>query len=280
MHSNGFRYFVITLSLLFAVAFIAIQVAGRMAGRANATLESIDTSNPTVAKEAPLFDRLMKDLIRFHGETPKVQHRAEPYPQLRKPGVLGVFEDMPANIALFRAINGTRHPWLDGFAIVMLYLGSGWIILPFFFMLAVYRLPRVWVLAWALILETALIVILKEIFSQPRPVSVVGDIYLLEVIRWGSFPSGDVAMAFVLAWVGMRPERWWWKVSLILYAVAVSYQRMYVGAHFPLDVITGAALGIACSEIIEWIFRWWKAWRGTANATETLPASAPADQTA
>jgi undecaprenyl-diphosphatase len=59
-----------------------------------------------------------------------------------------------------------------------------------------------------------------------------------------SFPSGHATMSFACAVVlaGAFPRC---RIPLLLLAAAVAWSRVYVGVHYPLDVLAGAALGAA-----------------------------------
>ncbi len=72
------------------------------------------------------------------------------------------------------------------------------------------------------------------VYAEPRP--------LVSVPHSGAFPSGHAASAFaaatVIAWASRRLA-----VPAYLLATLVAWSRVYVGVHWPLDVIGGAALG-------------------------------------
>lgn len=86
----------------------------------------------------------------------------------------------------------------------------------------------------------------KDLLERPRPDPEVLDIVLRDPDATGfGFPSGHATMAFALAAVlhPVVPRRWRWAPWVIAGAVGVA--RVYVGVHFPMDVVGGAALGTA-----------------------------------
>jgi undecaprenyl-diphosphatase len=89
---------------------------------------------------------------------------------------------------------------------------------------------------------------LKDWSGRPRPAGV----HIRDHVGGAGFPSGHTATAFAVAVVfaAWLPTRWR-AVPLVLAAV-VGLARMYVGAHYPLDVLGGAAwggaVGLAISE--------------------------------
>jgi membrane-associated phospholipid phosphatase len=153
-------------------------------------------------------------------------------------------ENAPVNIALFRWINGHHTPALDWFFLLYSYLGMGYVVVPVLLYAWFWRRPMLWPLIIALLVETALVLVLKNAIDQPRPVMVLPDVRLLIKLRYYSFPSGDAAMAFVIAAVMQQGERLHGKLLWWGYAVLIAYERVYVGVHFPLDVAAGAILGV------------------------------------
>ena len=90
--------------------------------------------------------------------------------------------------------------------------------------------------------------VLKRIVARPRPWLVVEGLNTL--LRSGdpnSFPSGHTSAAFAFAAVVcMTCKAWWAKAAAVVAAVLMGWSRLYVGVHFPTDVMAGALVGTAC----------------------------------
>lgn len=88
--------------------------------------------------------------------------------------------------------------------------------------------------------------ILKNIFLRPRPFETLLNISSLDPWATGfSFPSSHAIVAFSLATViaiGFKKKITY--LLFLIYALMVSYSRIYLGVHFPLDVVAGAFIGI------------------------------------
>jgi undecaprenyl-diphosphatase len=88
--------------------------------------------------------------------------------------------------------------------------------------------------------------LVKFLVARPRPCHVLSAVTLLNTGCTGSyaFPSNHATNLFALAVVvGCLYPRWAW--AFLTFAAAVSYARVYGGAHYPGDVLGGALLGAA-----------------------------------
>lgn len=83
---------------------------------------------------------------------------------------------------------------------------------------------------------------LKHAVSRERPAFVLNDVYTFKDFYDYSFPSGHTTAAFSLAvstFLFYQPLG----ILLIFLAIMVGISRMYIGVHYPSDVLTGAVLG-------------------------------------
>jgi undecaprenyl-diphosphatase len=85
--------------------------------------------------------------------------------------------------------------------------------------------------------------VLKRSLGRARPDrAIVGFEALSGNPDRFSFPSGHTAAAFAVA-VAFAGAPFGLGVALFLFAIAIAVSRVYLGAHYPLDVAAGAALG-------------------------------------
>jgi membrane-associated phospholipid phosphatase len=90
----------------------------------------------------------------------------------------------------------------------------------------------------------------KAIFRRRRPfVDVVRALVVGKKPGSWSFPSGHTASSFAAAWVMSKR---WPRLSPLFFALAalVGTSRVYVGAHYPGDVVSGAGAGVVISEAV------------------------------
>ena len=96
----------------------------------------------------------------------------------------------------------------------------------------------------------------KFILARPRPCHALAHVHLLVGCGSGySFPSSHAVNNFcgavILAFFFPGAAGW-----LYTFAGVVAFSRVYVGVHYPADVLGGAVLGICCGIVIIALFLW------------------------
>ncbi len=84
--------------------------------------------------------------------------------------------------------------------------------------------------------------IIKPFVARPRPTLEMGAIILGLDLADFSFPSGHATIAWALATVLAHKEPKY-KLFFFILAFLISFSRIYIGKHYPLDVIAGGVLG-------------------------------------
>ena len=146
--------------------------------------------------------------------------------------------------------NSVRAPWLDAVFTLFTHLGDAgflWIVLG----VILFCIPRTRKMGTAALLALVMgflctNVVLKHLVARPRPwLDVAGLVPLVQEGDPNSFPSGHTcaAFAFAAAGLGTFPAKWA-KVLALAGAVLMGFSRLYVGVHYPTDVLAGAAVGL------------------------------------
>lgn len=88
--------------------------------------------------------------------------------------------------------------------------------------------------------------ILKNLVCRPRPwLDVAGLLPLVTENDPNSFPSGHTTAAFAFACALWRTApKAWMKWTALAAAVLMGFSRLYVGVHYPTDVLTGVLIGL------------------------------------
>ena len=150
--------------------------------------------------------------------------------------------------ALFEAVNEWPR-WIGGPLELVMHIGTIGAGLVLIAAVAVTHLPQrprpVVAVTVATFVGWRLDDVVKEIIERPRPAVLPFGAIVRDHATGYGFPSGHTTLAFAFATVlhPLLPRRVRWIPWAV--ATAVGLARMYVGVHWPMDVIGGAALGIA-----------------------------------
>lgn len=110
----------------------------------------------------------------------------------------------------------------------------------------------------ALFISNVAIVLLKYLVAEPRPFLTLPNVELLvsenEIY---SFPSGHTTSSFAAATLLGLKYRLNYKgksflvvYPLLAFAAVIGFSRIYIGVHYPLDVVFGAAVGILSALLV------------------------------
>lgn len=105
-------------------------------------------------------------------------------------------------------------------------------------------------LAFTLCISTLLALVLQLAFAVPRPDGIVGMRLLVWKEATYSYPSGHAMRGFAAASVSLLVLKKRFSLPAVLVAAIVAYSRVYVGVHYPYDVIAGACLGVCCAVLM------------------------------
>ena len=94
--------------------------------------------------------------------------------------------------------------------------------------------------------------LLKNLIERPRPwLTVPGLLPLMEPPDPHSFPSGHTCAAFAAAGIWRRtlPGNGV-RAAGVVAAAAMGFSRVYVGVHYPSDVLAGMCVGLLCAHMV------------------------------
>lgn len=153
--------------------------------------------------------------------------------------------------------NVVRQDWLDPLVIFYTHLGDAgllWILLCAGMLF--YKPTRKAGVAGLLALAIGFLctnVVLKHLVGRPRPwLDVAGLIPIVQEGDPNSFPSGHTCASFAAAaaWWKLAPWKGM-KVTGLVMAACMGLSRLYVGVHYPSDVLVGALVG-TLSGLLAW----------------------------
>ena len=170
---------------------------------------------------------------------------------------------------LFLYLNGLHANWLDK---VMIAVTQMWIWAPLYLLLIYWTVKQYGKRCWWVFLAVGVVVlcsdqlsahVCKPFFQRLRPCynpDLQDLIYLPKGMAGGrfGFVSSHAANTFAVAAFltpVLRNYRPWLGIVLYLWAFISSYSRIYLGLHYPGDILCGAILGILIGLILWKVFQ-------------------------
>lgn len=155
------------------------------------------------------------------------------------------------DLAIIQFVQGLEAPWLTNVFKTFTSIGSWYVVVPItlivcFLLFFVYKYrQQAYLFAFSIVSTIALNELLKLYFKRDRP-----ELYRIMNAGGYSFPSGHTMMAFSL--YGMITYICWRniktagaRVALLIVATLMAFMiaisRIYVGVHYPSDIVGGIA---------------------------------------
>ena len=175
---------------------------------------------------------------------------------------------MNMNVELFYLINnGMSNPFFDFVMPAITELGG-----PAFTTVAVvvllvlcwkdvFGLGKYWGLvklcAISLLFASIITAGTKHFFPIPRPYMVLDHVNVLTATKMpNSFPSGHTSSTLsIMTVVFLSAEKYFTRYNLVkafcvIFSVLIAFSRIYVGMHYPFDVMVGGLIGMVCGVLV------------------------------
>lgn len=151
---------------------------------------------------------------------------------------------LPLDMYIFLTINKISNPILNPLFIFITYMGSSlfWVFVIIILWVKRERKASVY-LIYAFILDSVLAFSAKLFFLRPRPPERFPGLEFLRTEYGLSFPSAHSERVFSGAVIlGSLYEKF--RLLLFVLAMLVAFSRIYIGVHYPSDVVIGSLNGI------------------------------------
>ena len=185
---------------------------------------------------------------------------------------------LPGDDAILRAVGSARRDGLTPWMLFFTMLGGGWVevVLALVLVGVLWRLGesgRARRYLFAGLSGELVYAIAKAAFGRPRP-QIISH---LTAAGWSSFPSGHSMLAPIIYTFGCvllartissRAAKVVLLMVGVVMPIAIAISRVYLGVHYPSDVVAGFLLGSA------WALCWDdEPSRASASATSSAPAT-------
>ena len=92
---------------------------------------------------------------------------------------------------------------------------------------------------------------LKNVIARPRPFNMIPELtILIDAPHSFSFPSGHTANSFAMAFIYLKMLPKKWGITAIVIASLIGFSRLYLGVHYPSDVLGGVLVAWVSSMVV------------------------------
>src|SRR5215211_1711189 len=172
-------------------------------------------------------------------------------------------------------IHSSFPGWLGGLMRIVTALGYYWVVLPLLAVVVAVFYRKGWRLSAVLLLVSTagsivLTTVLKSVFQRARPELFDSGYHA----SFFSFPSGHATVAvgfygmltLVLAYRLQGTARWAVAILGILVVLLIGFSRLYLGVHYPTDVLAGYLAALLWLVFVGAVYAAWLSVRGLRAA--------------
>ena len=167
------------------------------------------------------------------------------------------------DIFLFRLINENGFAEIDPLMLIVTNKFT-WIplyIIIIYLLYKKYKSNIIWVISSLILLiflaDSGSVYLFKNVFERLRPCHQLDQVRIIgECGGLYSFISSHAANTFSIAFfIGLLFRNIWGFALLFSWAVIVGYSRIYLGVHFPFDILGGMYWGLFVSLLVYILFK-------------------------
>jgi len=168
---------------------------------------------------------------------------------------------------LFIFLNGIHSPFFDT---IMWFISGKFSWIPLYAVLLFFMLKKEGKFKWYALLAIVVLITLsdqisnhffKEVFLRYRPshnFDLQDNVHLVNNYRGGKygFVSSHAANSFALAtFLAFIFKNKYVFIGLLFWSVVVSYSRVYLGVHYPADVVCGGLIGSVVALFVYFVYQ-------------------------